>query len=68
MDLDRAAVEFVERYTRPDGTLVWREQWPGMDGSDDPYEGFQNFSLFYTPWTTQTEAASLIVGRDGQPH
>lgn len=45
--LDRAAVEFVERYTRPDGTLVWREQWPGMDGSDDPYEGFQNFSLFY---------------------
>jgi hypothetical protein len=22
--MDRAAVEFVERYTRPDGTLIWR--------------------------------------------
>lgn len=45
--LNQAALEFVERYTRPDGTLIWREQWPGMDGSDDPYEGFMNFPLFY---------------------
>lgn len=45
--LDFAAVEFVERYTRPDGTLVWKKHWPGMDGSDDPYEGFMNFPLFY---------------------
>lgn len=42
-----AAVRFVERYTRPDGTLVWREEWPGMDGSDDGYESFGNFPLFY---------------------
>ncbi len=45
--MDRAAVAFVERYTRPDGTLVWRDEWPGMDGSDDGYESFHNFPLFY---------------------
>jgi hypothetical protein len=42
-----AAVEFVRRYTRPDGTLVWRQEWPGMDGSDDGYESFYNFPLYY---------------------
>ena len=45
--LNRAAPEFVARYTRPDGTLRWRERWPGMDGADDPYEGFHNFPLCY---------------------
>ena len=35
--MDRAAFDFVEKYTRPDGTLVWREEWPGMDGSADGY-------------------------------
>ena len=45
--MNRAAVEFVERYTRPDGTLIWRDEWPGMDGSDDAYESFHNFALFY---------------------
>ncbi len=45
--LNRAALEFAQRYTRPDGTLVWRNDWPGMDGSDDPYEGFQAFPLLY---------------------
>src|SRR5438876_11102090 len=43
--MSRAAKEFVARYTRPDGTLVWRESWPGMDGSDDAYESFFNFPL-----------------------
>jgi len=42
-----AALEFVRRYTREDGTLIWREQWPGMDGSDDGYESFYNFPLYY---------------------
>lgn len=42
-----AAVEFVEKYTRPDGTLIWRDRWPGMDGSDDGYESFYNFPLYY---------------------
>ena len=45
--MDRAAVQFVARYTRPDGTLVWRDEWPGMDGSDDAYESFGNFPLYY---------------------
>lgn len=48
MDLmDQAAQDYVERYTRPDGTLIWRDRWPGMDGSDDAYESFLSFPLFY---------------------
>ena len=44
----RAAVdEYIARYVRPDGTLIWRDSWPGMDGSDDPYEAFQYLPLFY---------------------
>lgn len=42
-----AALEFVAKYTRPDGTLIWRDEWPGMDGSDDGYESFYNFPLYY---------------------
>jgi len=42
-----AAVEFVDKYTRDDGTLIWRDRWPGMDGSDDGYESFYNFPLYY---------------------
>ncbi|MBO9605056.1 MAG: hypothetical protein J7639_03860 [Paenibacillaceae bacterium] len=45
--LNKAAEEFAERYIRPDGTLTWRKDWPGMDGSDDPYEGFMYLSLLY---------------------
>jgi len=45
--MNRAADVFVDRYTRPDGTLVWRKEWPGMDGSDDGYESFLSFPLFY---------------------
>lgn len=45
--LTEAVEEFVERYVRQDGTLIWRDSWPGMDGSDDPYEAFQYFPLFY---------------------
>jgi hypothetical protein len=43
-----AAEPFVAKYTRPDGTLIWRDKWPGMDGSDDPYEGFSSFPLLYS--------------------
>ncbi|MFD0616212.1 hypothetical protein ACFQZR_01975 [Paenibacillus sp. GCM10027629] len=46
-NLNKAAKEFVARYTHPDGTLIWFEHWPGMDGSDDPYEGFMNLALLY---------------------
>lgn len=45
--LNEATVEFVQRYTHPDGTLIWRDNWPGMDGSDDPYEAFMNLALLY---------------------
>lgn len=45
--MSEAALWFVDRYTRPDGTLVWRDAWPGMDGSDDGYESFHNFPLLY---------------------
>ena len=45
--MDRAAPRFVERYTRPDGTFIWRDEWPGMDGSDDAYESYLSFPLFY---------------------
>ncbi len=42
-----AAQALVEKYTREDGTLIWRDSWPGMDGSDDGYESFYNFPLLY---------------------
>lgn len=46
-EVDVAAIAFADRYTRPDGTLYFRDEWPGMDGSDDAYEGFATFPLFY---------------------
>jgi hypothetical protein len=42
-----AAERFVDRYARPDGTLVFRRDWPGVDGADDPYEGFQALALVH---------------------
>ena len=45
--MDAAAPLFQERYTRPDGSFIWRQEWPGMDGSDDGYESYHNWALFY---------------------
>lgn len=45
--MNQAAPRFQERYTRADGTFVWRQTWPGMDGSDDGYESYHNWPLFY---------------------
>jgi hypothetical protein len=45
--IDDSALEFADRYTNSDNTLIWRSEWPGFDGSDDPYEGFMNFTLHY---------------------
>ena len=45
--MNEAAPLYQARYTRPDGTFVWREDWPGMDGSDDAYESYHNWPLFY---------------------
>jgi hypothetical protein len=38
--MNRAAVTFAERSTRPDGTLIWRTRWTSMDGTDNGYESF----------------------------
>jgi hypothetical protein len=45
--MSQAAPIFVGRYTRSDGTFIWRPDWPGMDGSDDAYETFHTFPLLY---------------------
>jgi hypothetical protein len=42
-----AVSPFLARYTRDDGTVLWRDEWPGMDGSDDAYEGFASLPLLY---------------------
>jgi len=43
--MNEAAPAFQARYTRADGSFIWREQWPGMDGSDDGYESWHNWPL-----------------------
>ena len=45
--MNEAAPAFQQRYTRADGTFIWRREWPGMDGSDDGYESYHNWPLFY---------------------
>ena len=45
--MNEAAPAFQERYTRPDGSFIWRQVWPGMDGSDDGYESYHNWPLLY---------------------
>jgi hypothetical protein len=44
-EMARNAARFVEAYTRPDGTLVWRDDWPGMEGADDAFENFHGLPL-----------------------
>lgn len=46
-DLEAEAVRFVNHYAEADGSLPWRAHWPGMDGSDDPYEGFEDLPMLY---------------------
>ena len=45
--MNRAAVPFVEHSTREDGQLVFRSEWTSMDGTDNGYESFLSFPLFY---------------------
>ena len=46
--MSEAALFFADRYTKPDGSLIWaRSEWKGMDGSDDAYESVYNFPLLY---------------------
>lgn len=46
-ELEAAALEFVRKYTHDNFTFIWRDEWPGFDGSDDGYESFYNFPLYY---------------------
>jgi hypothetical protein len=45
--LSDSVYPFVQKYTRPDGSLLWRDAWPGRDGLDDAYESFVNWPLLY---------------------
>jgi hypothetical protein len=49
IDLMNASVyPFPERYTRPDGTLIWHEDGAGSrDGADDFYDSSYNWPLLY---------------------
>jgi len=39
---------FLEKYTRPDGTLIWGDTWKNSrDGGDDLYESSYNWPLLY---------------------
>lgn len=47
--MDQAVYPFLEKYTRPDGTLIWRDSWYEnvRDGADDFYESSFNWPLAY---------------------
>jgi hypothetical protein len=49
--LDQAVYPYVERFTREDGQLIWKDagadNWQTRDGADDFYEAFFNWPLFY---------------------
>ena len=49
IDLMNEAVHpYLEKYTHPDGSLIWRDYWSGSrDGADDLYESCHNFAQFY---------------------
>ena len=47
--IEDAAPLVRERYTRPDGALLWptRSDFQSIDALDDCYESFHNWPLFY---------------------
>jgi hypothetical protein len=46
--MDQSVYPFLEKYTRPDGTLIWNEKWyNSRDGADDFYESSYNWPLYY---------------------
>ena len=47
--MNAAAPEVLKKYTRSDGTLFWptHPDFQSIDGLDDAYESFHNWSLFY---------------------
>jgi len=45
--MDQAVYPYLEKYTREDGTLIFRDDFRSRDGADDFYESFYNWPLFY---------------------
>lgn len=46
--MDRSVFPYLEKYTQPDGSLIWVDKWRNSrDGLDDLYESFYNWPLFY---------------------
>ena len=46
--MDRSVQPFLEKYTKPDGTLIWADRWSNSrDGADDFYESSYNWPLYY---------------------
>ncbi len=62
----KAAPIFLEKYTRPGGTLIWRKDYPGdWIWTDHLYESFFNWTL-YTLWAEATILAPW-PSRSGMP-
>lgn len=46
--MNDAVYPFLEKYTHPDGTLIWADVWSNSrDGADDLYESCYNWPLLY---------------------
>ena len=45
--MDQAVYPYLARYTREDGTLIYRDDFRSRDGADDFYESFFNWPLYY---------------------
>ena len=47
-EMGKAVYPFLEKYTHPDGRIIWKEGIHGSrDGADDFYESFYNWPLLY---------------------
>jgi hypothetical protein len=49
--MNQAVYPYLEKYTRADGSLIWRDgnddSYQSRDGADDFYESFYNWALLY---------------------
>jgi len=45
--MDQSVCPYLDKYTREDGTLIFRDDFRSRDGADDFYESFYNWPLFY---------------------
>jgi hypothetical protein len=47
-EMEKAVYPFLEKYTHPDGRIIWKEGiHKSRDGADDFYESFYNWPLLY---------------------